>query len=241
MVDCLPQYRVVSTHGRNALRGILAIGTGRWITCAALYKKLCTSKCDWCGAQGGYLYLVTCKRACFWCLSLNRFCHPLPLDTAASTFKLDASTLYTLPHMTALPGTYSPGETVTEPIVLFDFKSAEDAGNRIHKGYEGMLAHRDISCCSRLVALGLERGFIAKDAKSASFAAASRVPWFNNKTRKFEDLFFCEECLQHPMDSYGIKQPSWRLQYTRESLVNHWTTCRFQGLRLRSGAVIQRR
>ncbi|KAM6536623.1 hypothetical protein FALCPG4_002612 [Fusarium falciforme] len=241
MVDYLPQFRAVSAHARNALRGILAIGTGRWITCATLYEKICTSKCDCCGGQGGYLYLVTCKRVCFRCLPLSRFYHPLPLGTAASAFNLDVSILRTLPHMTTLPGTYAPNETITEPLVLVDFDSAAAAGIRVHGGRKNMVHHNALRCRDHLVLLGLGRGFVAEGARSAAFAAASRVPWFNKKTRKFENLSFCDDCLQHPKRPDGKPRSSWRLQYTEESLAGHRKTCRFQGLRLRSGTLIQRR
>lgn len=160
MVDYLPQFRAVSAHARNALRGILAIGTGRWITCATLYEKLCTSKCDCCGGQGGYLYLVTCKRVCFRCLSLSRFYHPLPLGTAASAFNLYVPILRTLPHMTALPGTYAPNETITEPLVLVDFDSAVAAGIRVH-GCRTMIYYK-ARCRDQSVLLGFDRGFVAK-------------------------------------------------------------------------------
>ncbi|RMJ17971.1 hypothetical protein BHE90_011423 [Fusarium euwallaceae] len=241
IVDYHPQFKAISAHARNALRGILAIGTGRWITCATLYETLCTSQCGYCGTQGGYIYLITCKRVCFKCLSLCRFCHPLPLDTAAIVFSLDVSILRTLPHMTALPGTYAPSETITEPVILVDFDAAKTAGTQFHGTYKHMVYHEGLRCLDRLVLLGIERGFVAEDARSASFAAASRVPWFNKKTRKFEDLSFCDECLQHPEEADGRARSSWRVQYTEASLVKHKRTCRFQGLRLRSGTLIQRR
>lgn len=241
IVDCHPQFRAVSTHARNSLRGILAIGTGRWITCATLYEKLCTSKCDCCGGQGGYLYLITCKRVCFQCLSLSQSYQPLRLDMAGGpVFDVEMSILRTLPRMTALPGTYAPNETITRPLVLVDFDSVAAAGVRTH-GSSKNTVHEIIHDQIHAMLLSLSRPFVAKGARSAAFAAASRVPWFNKKTRRFEDLSFCDDCLQHPQRPNGKPRPSWRLQYTEESLADHWKTCDFHGLKLRSGTLIQRR
>ncbi|KAM0427207.1 hypothetical protein ACHAPT_007635 [Fusarium lateritium] len=231
LVDSLPQFRAISTHAQNALRGILAIDTGRWITCATLYEKLCTSKCDFCGAHGGYLYLITCKRACFRCLSTHRSCHPLPLDTAAFTFTLDRSILCTLPRMTAIPGTYSPNETIRERIVLVDFDSAVAAGLEV-RGIHGGATRKEACVRGQFLAAvwGIFRGYVTHDADTATFAAVSRVPWFNKKTTKFEDLSFCDACLQHPRDSEGAPRSTWRLQYTKMSLVDHGKTCQFRRL-----------
>ncbi|KAF2136590.1 uncharacterized protein K452DRAFT_237240, partial [Aplosporella prunicola CBS 121167] len=67
VVDSIFPYNAIIKHVRNALRGILSIETGRWITCEALFETLCTPQCESCGAFGGYLYLITCKRVCYRC------------------------------------------------------------------------------------------------------------------------------------------------------------------------------
>jgi hypothetical protein len=36
-VASIPQYKAINTHANDALRGILTIKTGRWITCETLY------------------------------------------------------------------------------------------------------------------------------------------------------------------------------------------------------------
>jgi hypothetical protein len=58
VVESKPQYKAVTTHARNVLRGILSIGTGQWISCESLYKNLCTAECKQCGDFGGYLYIL---------------------------------------------------------------------------------------------------------------------------------------------------------------------------------------
>lgn len=77
LVDALPEYKAIVTHARNALRGIVSIETGRWITLSVLYEKLCARKCEQCDDFGGHLYLLTCKRVCFLCLSQDKLYLPL--------------------------------------------------------------------------------------------------------------------------------------------------------------------
>ncbi|KAJ2985879.1 hypothetical protein NUW58_g5298 [Xylaria curta] len=139
LVNYLPQYKGITTHARNALRGILSIETGRWITCAALYEKLCTPVCEQCGDFGGYLYLLTCKRVCFLCLSRNPIYLPLPPGRASRKFGLQRQIVERLPRMKAIPGTYSPNEKKVAKCTLVDYESALHAGVALHGSLDAML------------------------------------------------------------------------------------------------------
>src|SRR6266699_2232047 len=99
LVNFLPEYKTITTHARNALRGILSIETSRWITCSTLYEKLCTPSCEQCGDFGGYLYLLTCKRVCFLCLSQDKLYLPLLPRHASRKFGLDRQIIEKLPRM----------------------------------------------------------------------------------------------------------------------------------------------
>ncbi|RAK80827.1 uncharacterized protein BO72DRAFT_444843 [Aspergillus fijiensis CBS 313.89] len=65
----IPQYRQILAHTPAALRGSLNLETARNFSCQALYETLSTAECDGCGDFGGYLYLLTCRRVCFLCLT----------------------------------------------------------------------------------------------------------------------------------------------------------------------------
>ena len=77
VVASIPQYKAVTTHARNVLLGMLSIQTGQHISCETVYKTLCTAECEQCGDSGGYLYLLTCERVCFLCLSNDKRYLPL--------------------------------------------------------------------------------------------------------------------------------------------------------------------
>jgi ribosomal protein S14 len=110
LVESFPQYKAIRKHAYNALRGTMYIETGRWITCGMVYEKLCTAECEECGDFGGYLYILTCKRVCFLCLSVDKQYLPLRYSHAIRKFGLNRPILRTLPRMRSIPGTYSPNQ-----------------------------------------------------------------------------------------------------------------------------------
>ncbi|CZR48372.1 uncharacterized protein FPRO_12982 [Fusarium proliferatum ET1] len=124
LVNHLPTYKVIVTHARNALRGILCIQTGKWITCSLLLEKLHTSSCEKCGDFGGYLYLLTCKRVCFLCLSQEKEYLPLGLSHACRKFGLERAEVQKLPCLRVIPGTYSPNEKKANETFLVDYEAA---------------------------------------------------------------------------------------------------------------------
>ncbi|KAK7515044.1 uncharacterized protein IWZ02DRAFT_484055 [Phyllosticta citriasiana] len=93
VVDSMPEYKAVATYAPNALRGIQSIEADRWSTCESLYKALCTAECETCGDFGGFLYLLTCKRVCFLCFTLNDLHRPISFQEATQKFGLRQRTL----------------------------------------------------------------------------------------------------------------------------------------------------
>ncbi|KAL8282572.1 hypothetical protein RB597_010007 [Gaeumannomyces tritici] len=133
LVDALPQYSDIIRHASNALRGILAIGAGSWISCKALHTSLCTARCEQCGDFGGFLYLFTCKRVCFLCFSSDDVLLPLPPSHACRKFGLKRHHLADLQQMKAVPGTYSPNrKKISESVTLVDHEHARLAGINLH-------------------------------------------------------------------------------------------------------------
>lgn len=136
-VNSLPQYRAIMTHAPNTLRGILSIGFGSWISCCALYKTLCTAECKTCGDFGGYIYILTCERVCCLCLSTSKAYLPLTDPLARRLFGVDQQLLKLLPHMTSIPGIYSPNRrTIRYKRRFVDPTSVLDARLRLHRSDE---------------------------------------------------------------------------------------------------------
>jgi hypothetical protein len=215
LVNSLPQYKAINTHALNALRGILSIETGRWITCRTLYEKLCTPGCEQCGDFGGYLYLLTCKRVCFLCLSQDRRYLPLSPRRASWKFGLDSRIINTLPRMRVICGTYSPNEKrISAPSVLVDYESALHAGISLHGSLSAMQKYvadmeaQKLQAYSARVAAMKRSGSITRrmrqpltsdpfDGQSGNpfrFVAIVNVPWLNRSLQEVEWGFHCVGC-----------------------------------------------
>lgn len=204
------QYKAIITHARNALYGILSIQTGRWIACSTLYNTLCTSKCDQCDDFGGYIYLLTCRRVCFLCLSQQRGYLPLLPTHACQKFGLDRRLIKSIPHVKALPGIYSPNEkkVTRPPTLLVDYESALEAGVELHGSVSSMndyaLQKKIQNHNSRLWNIGrrdrrARRSWVSDpfDGHSGNpfrFVAIAHVPWLDRKKQKPVWGFHCLGC-----------------------------------------------
>lgn len=230
LVDHVPSYKAVTLHAPHALRGILSIETGRWITCRTLYEKLCLAKCETCSDFGGYLYLVTCKRVCFLCLSQDRLYLPVTPQEACREFGLTSGIVHTLPWMRVVPGVYSPNEKKAAKSILVDYQSCVDAGVALHgslstmrkyvsdmearKLQERHRRHRQAgSSRSQPRAAGPVDG---RSGNPLRFVAIIRMPWLNRESQQLEWGFHCVGCekLSRPPLHY-------RRQFTTDSFGHH--------------------
>ena len=238
--DYLHQFKAITTHARNALQGILCVGPGGWITCQTLYEKICTYGCEHCGDFGGYLYLLTCKRVCFLCLSRERNYLPLLRSHARLMFGLGRQTVEPLPHMRILPGVYSPNEKKAAPSVLIDYESALRAGIALHGSLsdmqhfvERMRAQKDQERTKRLLAARVTGSrqlprrswtqagsFDGHAGNPLRFVAIVRVPWLNTTLQEEDWGSHCNGCQKssHPPLHY-------RRKFTAASFDAHLSQC----------------
>jgi hypothetical protein len=104
LVTSLPECRRIALYGQNALRGSLAINNAATITVEKLHHQLFEKSCENCGAFAPYLYLITCARVCFLCLSnAEQYC-PIGSDLMKRKYGLDNNTIQALPQMRCVPG-----------------------------------------------------------------------------------------------------------------------------------------
>ncbi|PVI01100.1 hypothetical protein DM02DRAFT_591635 [Periconia macrospinosa] len=206
VVESIPQYEAITTHARDALRAILSIETGQWISCNTLYEKLCTAECEECGDFAGYLYILTCKRVCFLCLSENRKYLPLLRSHADRKFGLPSQILRTLPCMKSVPGRYSPGlKKCHNRLVLVDYDSAYHEGVMLYGSASAMEKHVSNVSAQKLeefnkrVTEEKARGshallrrpktsdaFDRKSENPLRFMAIVRIPWLNKSSRELD-------------------------------------------------------
>ncbi|KAI1313689.1 hypothetical protein F5Y03DRAFT_105082 [Xylaria venustula] len=120
LVDSLHQYRMVLKHCPDVLRAIISIDA-HYFDCRTLYKTLSTTKCEGCDRFGSYLYLITCKRVCYFCLTSNIDYFPVSATRAAKYLGLPRKEIMHLPHILSLPGKYTTFCKLSKKrIMLFD-------------------------------------------------------------------------------------------------------------------------
>ena len=242
VVGSIPQYKVVTTHAPNVLRGILSIRTGRWITCEMLYDSLCTANCQVCGDFAGYLYILTCERVCFLCLSEDVRYLPLQTDRAIRKFGLNHDIIDTIPHMKSVPGKYSPMERKSSKTLgLVDYESAHRAGIAFHGSRKAMVQHvstlaaqemRQCNNWQRAAPWGLmstasihwsQMGddFDAQSGNPVRFMAVTRAPWFNKVSRVAEWGFHCLGC----EIAYANRPMHFRRKFTPNQFKEHLRQC----------------
>lgn len=234
VVDHVSSYKAIATNAPHALRGILSIQTGRWITCRTLYEKLCLARCETCADFGGYLYLITCKRVCFLCLSENRVYLPVTPRKACREFGLSNDMVKTLPWMRVVPGIYSPNEKKAAKSTLVDYESCLDTAIALHGSLTAMRKYVSDMEARKLPGLwtgGLEaRSDTVRPLRAAPidgrsgnplrFVAIVRMPWLNKESRQLEWGFHCVGCekLSRPPLHY-------RRQFTAASFRQHLEQC----------------
>lgn len=127
-VDSFPPFKCIIKHAHPALHGALMIHSAKWITCEKLFKIICTSECESCGDFAGYVYLITCKRVCFLCLSQDD--KYLPYTFTGRKSRAFSRILDILPHMRSISGIYSPNEKQeSRQLCLWDRESVQQCGD----------------------------------------------------------------------------------------------------------------
>ena len=247
IVSTIPQYKAITTYARNALRGSLIIGTGQFFSCETLYAKLCTAEGDQCGDFGGYLYLLTCARVCFLCLSEDNRFLPLRYSDATRKFGVPRHILNTLPHMKSIPGsycTYSPnGKKVRDRVTLVDSESAYHAGIMLYgslkvmEEYVANQADYKLRKYNERLSLTttenpgstaryerqtrIKDGFDRRAGNPIRFVSIVRTPWLNRSSQQPEWGFYCVGCRKGSRN----RVLHWRRRFNKASFSTHLELC----------------
>ncbi|KAK3389675.1 hypothetical protein B0H63DRAFT_102925 [Podospora didyma] len=121
LVDSLPPYRRLWMSCPSILRAVVSINAASF-SCETLFRTLTKEKCESCSLFGGYyLYLITCKRVCYFCFTGRKEYFPVSLTLATRQAKLPKMALRHLPQVLTLPGRYAPtAKLSTYRITLVD-------------------------------------------------------------------------------------------------------------------------
>ncbi|OAP61007.1 hypothetical protein AYL99_06011 [Fonsecaea erecta] len=125
LIEQWEPFRAVMTHGRDAVRALLATGAGYTWTVPQLVDVLFISECEFCGQHGEILHLLRLKRCCFRCLSQERELLAVNLGYAQCTMGLSQAELRKLPQLVTVPQRCFWGFPAQSGYI-FDYKAAMD-------------------------------------------------------------------------------------------------------------------
>ncbi|KAK4192956.1 F-box domain-containing protein [Podospora australis] len=166
IIRSLPEYKAIVKYAPNVLRGALAIGVGNFFSVGTLYRKLRRYECDDCGDFAGYLFLLSCRRVCHFCLHYDMAYLPIYPGKARSHIQ---------PRMTIVPGLYAMIGRRLDRLALIDRAFATPA--------ERFIYH------NRQTSKSWER-----PGHPLRYVSVVRAPWFNTAQGQAEWGFHCVGC-----------------------------------------------
>jgi len=198
-VDNIPQFSSITKHAQIAVRAALAIRTAPWITCKQLHNTLCTAERRNCGDFGGYIYMLTCERGCFLCISNDK--RYLPYDLTPKGFKTLRDALCDLPHMKSIPGRYSPlTKKCSRRLRLWDRESAKRSASSMEQ-----------------VERTEANTFDGKSGNKLRFMAVVEVPVLDPRTGVLEQGVHCLGC----KNSHTHRSQHVRRKFNERSFQTH--------------------
>lgn len=177
----LREYKLVSKHGLEGLRGLLRAELAHCFTIDDLYRSLVTDKCSTCGAFGGFLFLFTAERCCFDCLQFSAHHRVRSLSTFAKFLHISPGRLKRLLGLSlrTVPGIYNMMETPAKRPNHLIFEE---------KATQMLLA---ISVVKEDAARNLRR---RREISDQRFMAATAYPCYSVKNAKIERGVSCKGC-----------------------------------------------
>jgi len=211
LVDSVPQYAAFIKHCPNIIRAILSIRADAF-DCGTLFKTLSTSRCSTCKRFGDHLYLIDCRRVCYFCFTRRPEYFPLTIGQASRYFTLNgtqqrnATTTRQLLHVANPPSVLSlPGRYCTA--------WGSDGGNLARKRLR--LFDR------RAVVQNLADPSLPKLDKTTReprrFMAIITAPYLLDGGRYADWGYFCLGC----RDEKEEDTRHFRIKYTKEGVPEH--------------------
>ncbi|PWY85818.1 hypothetical protein BO94DRAFT_566542 [Aspergillus sclerotioniger CBS 115572] len=112
-VSAINSYKVVVSHALEALCITLRTNIATWFLLSDLFDVLCTMNCHFCGAFGGFIFLLSFRRCCFSCIRADALPCVLALSDVKHRIKRRSGRVCSMmPTVRTLPGIYSMAETV---------------------------------------------------------------------------------------------------------------------------------
>ena len=211
LVNSVPQYTSIIEHCPNLFRAIVSIQADAF-DCGTLYRTLCTSRCSTCNRFGDHLYLIDCRRVCYFCFTKRPEYFPLTSREASKFFapktKLSSRKLLELakpPSILSLPGLYCAAATTRGGILqrkrlrLYDRRAVVQS-----------LAGRGLPQSDKVT------------TEPKRYMAIISAPVLLNAGRQVDHGFFCLGCWDETDET---TKKHFRIKYTTEEMPGHIASC----------------
>ncbi|KAK3307222.1 uncharacterized protein B0T15DRAFT_395441 [Chaetomium strumarium] len=230
LVSGLVEYRTVVYHGLEALRAILRTRLDPHFTFRDLYQSLCSSKCQPCGAFGGFLFLPTAVRCCFKCLRNSPQLALLDFARLPTIPSLRKATFFRTPRVT--PGVLRRLMPVLQTMSVYRYCTKNGPQHRridlvpavvaseVLKGLGATSA--DLEKCHWKMRAYPYQG----DGLSIRYMAATAFPFLDRVSGRVEYGVSCRGCYVAAM-AHGSEQNfdcSDRV-YSRKGFLDHFQSC----------------
>ncbi|KAI0402742.1 hypothetical protein F4802DRAFT_608465 [Xylaria palmicola] len=205
------EYKLVSQHGLEGLRGLLCAQLAPYFTISDLYRSLTTDKCSTCGAFGGHLFLFTAERCCFDCPLSSSHYRVLAQSAFARLAHLSLSRVNRLPgiRLRTVPGIYNMLErpVKTPKYLIFEEKATQIllTTNAIGESAVRNLGHRN-------------------EQENQRFMTATAYPYYSMDDAKLERGVSCKGCQIRHQRLHGIIITQDRVLSTR-GFLSHFSHC----------------
>ena len=171
VVQSLPAYHCVMEHGSTALLALSRMDLLTIHSAATLYKALRSKDCSCCTAFAPFLFLPTCERGCYVCLSMEWPLRVLPRTEAQMIFGVSEQDLETrsfrgIPYPFGFSFESRSGDDTANLVTL---RQARDVGIRVHGSEEA-----------------LHKWLISHFAQNSSRDLSYSVRWLTGFTMKSE-------------------------------------------------------
>ncbi|TWU71610.1 hypothetical protein ED733_000479 [Metarhizium rileyi] len=211
LVDSIPQYAAIIKNCPNIIRAILSIQADAF-NCDILYTTLSTTRCSTCERFGDHLYLIDCRRVCYFCFTRRLEYFPLTVGRASSFFTSDGmkqrNAITSRHHLRAA----NPPSVLTLPgryCTAWGSKGGNLARKRLQL-FDRRAVIRD------LAGSGLPK--VDKTTREPlRFMAIITAPYLFDFGRQADWGYFCLGCKEEKEE----KTRHFRMKYTREEVSEH--------------------
>ena len=211
LVNSVHQYTAIIEQCPNIIRAIVSIQADGF-DCSTLYRTLCTSRCFTCNRFGDHLYLIDCRRVCYFCFTRRAEYLPLTSREASKFFVPNAKLRSKAKSSRKLLKFANPPSILSLPGRYCGAWTARGGGLRPRR----LRLYDRRAVVQSLAGSGLPQSDnTTREPKR--FMAIISAPVLLNSGWQVDQGFFCLGC----WDETDEKTKHFRIKYTTEEMSEH--------------------